>query len=196
MTTTYMWRSSYILSSARSTHPTLLFRQPLTPPTFFQHPVRHFLSSFGISFPVLKATTTNASFWWSSGNGSTTMSQLPSNYVYRKLLKLGFGRVGSRRFTTGATHVNDPGSIDSPLIQSMEKKIKEELNADLVIVKDADGDGRHVSIYVVSSAFEGQSTVNRQRMVYKAIWEELQNTVHAVDLMTTRTPSEAEGARK
>lgn len=47
------------------------------------------------------------------------------------------------------------------------------------------------SIDVVSPAFEGQSAVNRQRMVYKAIWEELQSTVHAVDQMTTKTPNEA-----
>lgn len=47
------------------------------------------------------------------------------------------------------------------------------------------------SIDVVSSAFEGKSAVNRQRMVYKAIWEELQNVVHAVDQMTTKTPEEA-----
>ncbi|KAA8534703.1 hypothetical protein F0562_032220 [Nyssa sinensis] len=89
------------------------------------------------------------------------------------------------------TQDNHSGSIDSPLMQSMEKKIKENLNAESVIVKDAYGDGRHVSIDVISSAFEGQSAVNRQRMVYKAIWEELQNTVHAVDQMTTRTPTEA-----
>ncbi|CAM8983035.1 unnamed protein product [Rhodiola kirilowii] len=101
------------------------------------------------------------------------------------------GSRGVRRFSAGATHVNDPGSIDSPLMQSMEKKIKEELNAEHVSVKDAYGDGRHVSIDVISTSFEGQSAVNRQRMVYKAIWEELQNTVHAVDQMTTRTPSEA-----
>ncbi|KAK7243185.1 hypothetical protein RIF29_37974 [Crotalaria pallida] len=96
-----------------------------------------------------------------------------------------------RKFTTRATHVNDAGSIDAPLMQSMQKKIKEELNAESVTVKDAYGDGRHVSIDVVSTAFEGQSAVNRQRMVYKAIWEELQTTVHAVDQMTTRTPTEA-----
>lgn len=47
------------------------------------------------------------------------------------------------------------------------------------------------SIDVVSASFEGQSAVNRQRTVYKAIWEELQTTVHAVDQMTTRTPAEA-----
>lgn len=88
-------------------------------------------------------------------------------------------------------HISEAGSIDPPLMQSMENKIRDELNAELVTVKDAYGDGRHVSIDVVSSAFEGQSAVNRQRMVYKAIWEELQTTVHAVDQMTTRTPSEA-----
>ncbi|XP_016474119.1 protein BOLA4, chloroplastic/mitochondrial-like [Nicotiana tabacum] len=96
---------------------------------------------------------------------------------------------GRRTFSTRAT--SDTGSIDSPLMESMQKKIKEQLNADTVVVKDAYGDGRHVSIDVVSSAFEGQSAVNRQRMVYKAIWEELQNTVHAVDQMTTKTPTEA-----
>lgn len=95
------------------------------------------------------------------------------------------------RFSIRAAHVNDAGSIDSPLMQSMQSKIKEHLNAESVVVKDAYGDGRHVSIDVVASSFEGQSTVNRQRMVYKAIWEELQSTVHAVDQMTTRTPAEA-----
>ncbi|XP_022159690.1 protein BOLA4, chloroplastic/mitochondrial [Momordica charantia] len=97
----------------------------------------------------------------------------------------------SRNLSIRATQVNDSGSIDSPLMQSMENKIKEQLDAQSVTVKDAYGDGRHVSIDVISSAFEGQSAVNRQRMVYKAIWEELQSTVHAVDQMTTRTPAEA-----
>ncbi|KAM5570165.1 protein BOLA4, chloroplastic/mitochondrial [Rosa sericea] len=108
---------------------------------------------------------------------------------HRNSRRLVFG--GGRRFTTRASHVNDAGYIGSPLMQSMENKIKEQLNAESVDVKDANGDGRHVSIDVVSSSFEGQSAVNRQRMVYKAIWEELQNTVHAVDQMTTKTPDEA-----
>ncbi|XP_074566255.1 protein BOLA4, chloroplastic/mitochondrial-like [Curcuma longa] len=104
---------------------------------------------------------------------------------------LQYGSLRKRGFcSVRATEVSDSGSIDSPMIQAMEKKIKEQLNADAVVVKDAYGDGRHVSIDVVSKAFEGQSSVNRQRMVYKAIWEELQSTVHAVDQMTTKTPSE------
>ncbi|KEH40967.1 putative BolA protein [Medicago truncatula] len=106
--------------------------------------------------------------------------------------KLLFTSVSSiRKFTSRATNVNDAGSIDLPIIQSMQQKIKEQLNAEAVSVKDAYGDGRHVSIDVVSTAFEGQSAVNRQRMVYKAIWEELQSAVHAVDQMTTKTPAEA-----
>ncbi|PKU85639.1 uncharacterized protein LOC110096925 [Dendrobium catenatum] len=102
---------------------------------------------------------------------------------------------GLRKFCSlRASQASDSSaSIDSNTIQSMETKIKDQLNADVVIVKDAYGDGRHVSIDVVSEAFQGQSAVNRQRMVYKAIWEELQSTVHAVDQMTTRTPSEAAG---
>ncbi|KAK4746604.1 hypothetical protein SAY87_025641 [Trapa incisa] len=92
-----------------------------------------------------------------------------------------------------SAHVNDPGSINSPLMLSMEKKIMEQLNAESVSIKDTYGDGRHVSIDVVASCFEGQSAVSRQRMVYKSIWEELQSTVHAVDQMTTRTPAEVAG---
>ncbi|XP_076899332.1 protein BOLA4, chloroplastic/mitochondrial-like [Bidens hawaiensis] len=102
--------------------------------------------------------------------------------------------IGRRSITAGVT--NGTGPIDSPLMQSMETKIKEELNAELVTVKDAYGDGRHVSIDVVSADFEGKSAVNRQRMVYKAIWEELQSVVHAVDQMTTRTPEEAAASGK
>jgi acid stress-induced BolA-like protein IbaG/YrbA len=66
------------------------------------------------------------------------------------------------------------------------------LEADSVVVRDAYGDGRHVSIVVIAKAFEGQSAVKRQRMVYKAIWEELQSVVHAVDNMSTLTPDEAQ----
>jgi hypothetical protein len=37
-------------------------------------------------------------------------------------------------------------------------------------VADVYGDGRHVNIDVVSAAFEGKSSVARQRMVYKVRW--------------------------
>eukprot|EP00898_Chlorokybus_atmophyticus_P006270 jgi/Chlat1/6644/Chrsp49S06122 len=81
--------------------------------------------------------------------------------------------------------------LDSPTIANMREKISSELEATHVSVQDAYGDQRHVSIDVVSPLFEGKTRVARQRMVYQVIWEELQNTVHAVDSLTTKTPDEA-----
>lgn len=74
----------------------------------------------------------------------------------------------------------------------VQEKITDALDAENVVVTDVNGDGRHVGIDVVASVFEGKSSVNRQRMVYKAIWLELQDAVHAVDAMTTKTPAEAD----
>ncbi|KAK9834621.1 hypothetical protein WJX74_006019 [Apatococcus lobatus] len=82
------------------------------------------------------------------------------------------------------------GQISQQLIERMEGTLQQELEADRVAVTDVYGDGRHVSIDIVSKLFEGESSVKRQRMVYKAIWMELQDTVHAVDAMVTKTPAE------
>lgn len=73
----------------------------------------------------------------------------------------------------------------------MRAKIMTALDTDLVEVVDASGDCRHVEIRVVSDAFEGKRAVARQRLVYKAIWEELQSVVHAVDGMWLKTREEA-----
>lgn len=85
------------------------------------------------------------------------------------------------------------GQITAELMESMRLKIAAALETDpaLVRVGDASGDGRHVEIDVVAAAFEGKKSMERQRMVYKAIWQELAETVHAVDAMTTKTPAEA-----
>ncbi len=76
--------------------------------------------------------------------------------------------------------MSQEGQIQSELMESMRAKIQTALDAQSVSVSDVQGDGRHVEIVVVSNQFEGQNSVNRQRMVYKAIWEELQDVVHAV----------------
>jgi len=52
------------------------------------------------------------------------------------------------------------------------------------------GGGGHYRIHVVSSAFEGQSLVARQRMVYQALAGVMGAAVHAL-AMTTATPAEA-----
>lgn len=81
-------------------------------------------------------------------------------------------------------------NITADLIESMRVNIREQLEAETVEVMDLSGNGRHVAIKVVSEKFEGKSAVNRQRMVYKAIWMELQDQVHAVNEMVTNTPEE------
>lgn len=48
----------------------------------------------------------------------------------------------------------------------------------------------HFNVTVVSAAFEGRSRVERQRMVYALLADELAERVHALAL-TTRAPQEA-----
>lgn len=53
-----------------------------------------------------------------------------------------------------------------------------------------DPNGSHIAIEVVSDKFDGKRPVQRQQLVYKALWEELQGPVHAVDSMICKTPAE------
>eukprot|EP00607_Mallomonas_marina_P001067 CAMPEP_0182427798 /NCGR_PEP_ID=MMETSP1167-20130531/19785_1 /TAXON_ID=2988 /ORGANISM="Mallomonas Sp, Strain CCMP3275" /LENGTH=72 /DNA_ID=CAMNT_0024610291 /DNA_START=229 /DNA_END=447 /DNA_ORIENTATION=- len=55
-----------------------------------------------------------------------------------------------------------------------------------------DPNGSHITIDVVSSMFEGKSSMRRQQMVYKAIWNEMNGPVHAVDSIVAKTPTEVE----
>ena len=48
-----------------------------------------------------------------------------------------------------------------------QEKIMDALETDRVSVSDTYGDGRHVSIDVVSPVFDGMSSVKRQQKVYK-----------------------------
>lgn len=48
-----------------------------------------------------------------------------------------------------------------------------------------------IQIVCISSEFEGKNSVQRQRLVYKAIWDEMSGPVHAVDSIIAKTPSEA-----
>ncbi|CAL9230666.1 unnamed protein product [Arabidopsis halleri] len=165
----------YVLLSSTRASLYLLFQSSKRPFASFSAPLVKITNSRCVSAVLSRKETAPSSIY---GNRVSRVS--------------GFGvlDIRSLNFSTRSSQINDAGSIDQTLMQSMEQKIKEQLNAESVTVTDMSGDGRHVCINVVSSAFEGQSAVNRQRMVYKAIWEELQNVVHAVDQMTTKTPSE------
>ena len=52
-----------------------------------------------------------------------------------------------------------------------------------------EGGESHFRVSVVSSAFDGISRIQRQRMVYRLLESELQGAVHALSIIT-RTPAE------
>ncbi|XP_037463179.1 protein BOLA4, chloroplastic/mitochondrial-like [Triticum dicoccoides] len=165
----------------------LLMRSAAAPCSFTSMLLRRFTTSSSASYAICRQATLALSSLSSSSSSSssarfTTWSPPPLS---------GSTRTGG--FSAWASAPGPEGPTGSTITLSMETKIKEQLEADIVTVVDASGDGRHVCIDVVSKAFEGKSAVNRQRMVYKVIWEELQSTVHAVDQMTTKTPGEAAG---
>jgi BolA-like protein 1 len=80
------------------------------------------------------------------------------------------------------------------VMATVERKISAALSPTRLVVTPAYGDpnGSHVSIHVVSAAFAGMGVVARHRLVYKAIWEELQGPIHAVDELVTKTPEEVQ----
>jgi len=53
-----------------------------------------------------------------------------------------------------------------------------------------DGDGRHFEAVIVCGDFAGQSLIARQRMVYAALGDKMQDDIHALS-MQTLTPDEA-----
>jgi stress-induced morphogen len=82
---------------------------------------------------------------------------------------------------------------DTSVVDICIQKIKDALDTTDVKVTGAydDPNGSHIAVEVVSAKFEGKRAVQRQQLVYKAIWDELQGPVHAVDSMVCKTPDEA-----
>ena len=65
------------------------------------------------------------------------------------------------------------------IVSTCREKIALALDASDIEVKGAfdDPNGSHIAIYCVSEKFEGQRSMKRQQMVYKAIWEELKGAL-------------------
>jgi stress-induced morphogen len=74
-----------------------------------------------------------------------------------------------------------PSAPDTSVVENCTKKIGDALETTDVKVTGAydDPNGSHISIEVVSPLFEGKRAMQRQQLVYKAIWEELKGPVHA-----------------
>jgi BolA protein len=99
----------------------------------------------------------------------------------------------SRVSGSGLARFMSTDSSDASIVDVCTDKIRAALETDDVKVMGAydDPNGSHISIEVTSAMFEGKRAVQRQQLVYKAIWEELQGPVHAVDSMICKTPDEA-----
>ena len=91
--------------------------------------------------------------------------------------------------------------MTGPVAQSIDRKLNAALSPErLDIVDDshrhaghAGHDGRgesHFNVTVVSDAFAGKSRLERQRLVYGVLAEEMAGRVHALALITL-TPEEA-----
>jgi len=86
------------------------------------------------------------------------------------------------------------GGGGDTVIARCTKKITDALSPTRlkVTAQHDDPNGSHISIECVSSMFEGKVSVMRQRLIYKAIWDEMSDggSVHAVDRIIALTPQE------
>ena len=84
--------------------------------------------------------------------------------------------------------------------QAIENKLTEELTPDRLEIEDesarhhghagARPEGEsHFRVTIVSATFEGMSRLERQRLVYRLLAEEMKSDIHALAL-TTLTPAE------
>lgn len=87
------------------------------------------------------------------------------------------------------------------IAERIKQKLTDALSPSLIEVVDEsekhkghggyrEGGETHFHVTVVSSEFEGKSRVDRQRMVYALLADEMAERVHALAL-TTKAPSEA-----
>jgi len=82
--------------------------------------------------------------------------------------------------------------------QRIERKLSEKLApAVLEVINESSmhsvppGSETHFKVIVVSEAFEGRTLVERHRLVYEALGDELRSGLHALAI-TSRTPREWE----
>jgi stress-induced morphogen len=109
-------------------------------------------------------------------------------------LSEGFFQPQSRVLSTALASSSISSSPGTPqtVVSRCTDKIKSALQTDRVIVKASSDDpnGSHITVECISEEFEGKTTLQRQRLVYKAIWDEMQGDVHAVDSIVAKAPSE------
>lgn len=76
--------------------------------------------------------------------------------------------------------------------EDIEAKIVAALPDAQVELKDLTGTADHWEALIVSSAFEGKSLIERHRLVFAALEEEMKGPIHALTLKVL-TPDQAAG---
>ena len=71
----------------------------------------------------------------------------------------------------------------------IEKRIKEALPGSEVTAHDLTGTSDHFRVQIVAEQFEGQSAIQRHRMIYDTLSDVMGGAIHALSLSTT-TPTE------
>ena len=78
----------------------------------------------------------------------------------------------------------------------MPEDIKEWIEQGLEGAKvEIDGDGRHFNAVIVSTAFEGKTSVQQHQLVYGVLGDKMKSDIHALS-MRTLTPAEWERERQ
>jgi stress-induced morphogen len=80
--------------------------------------------------------------------------------------------------------------------QQIQRKLRDRLAPAILEIENESskhsvppGSETHFKVVVVSDAFEGKTLVERHRLVYQALDDELRSGVHALTI-TSRTPAE------
>eukprot|EP01138_Halocafeteria_seosinensis_P010103 gb/GECG01010317.1/.p1 GENE.gb/GECG01010317.1/~~gb/GECG01010317.1/.p1 ORF type:complete len:165 (+),score=11.60 gb/GECG01010317.1/:1-495(+) len=118
-----------------------------------------------------------------------TQSSRPRPIIFRQAQT--FPKSPQTLFTT--MEGTEPG----PMQTQIEKKLQDKLSPveQMEVVNESykhnvpKGSESHFKVFIVSPAFEGQSLIQRHRMVNDILTEELQNGVHALSI-SAKTPEQ------
>jgi stress-induced morphogen len=76
--------------------------------------------------------------------------------------------------------------------EDIQQKIVAAIPDALVELRDLTGTADHWEATIVSAAFDGRSLIERHRMVFASLAEEMKGPIHALSLKTF-TPAEKRG---
>ena len=78
---------------------------------------------------------------------------------------------------SSALFMSSSAGGEDTVVSRCTQKIQDALNPSKLVVTGMhdDPNGSHIAVDIVSAEFEGKRSVMRQRMVYKAIWDEMQD---------------------